>query len=439
MPHLNLSQKAELRERAQARLKRLELANQSSLSGPDTQRLLHELQVHQIELEKQNEELMYTRSEVEAALARANDLYDFAPVAYLTVDHAGGILQTNVAGAYLLGQERAALLGQSLAGFVIDDDVPAFRAFLEQVFTVKRHHVSELTLSDPSTLQRTVQIEADLSPDRLACRMSLVDLTDRKLLEQARNRAADLEVGRQAAEAASQAKSSFLSRMSHELRTPLNAILGFGQLLQMDEDHVLGELQGERVASMMLAGRHLLALIEDVLDLSHVESGLLRMNIVPIMAQTVLDEALLLVAPALGNSGLSIVFEHVPADSDEPIMVRADKVRLTQVLVNLLINAIKYNTVNGSIRVVLDGSQPDITCIAVADTGRGMTEAQLARIFEPFNRLGLECSGIPGVGIGLVITKWLVNMMAGRLEVQSQPGKGSRFNVWLPSVCTAPV
>jgi signal transduction histidine kinase len=190
---------------------------------------------------------------------------------------------------------------------------------------------------------------------------------------------------------------------------------------------------------MMLAGRHLLALIEDVLDLSHVESGLLRMNIVPIMAQTVLDEALLLVAPALGNSGLSIVFEHVPADSDEPIMVRADKVRLTQVLVNLLINAIKYNTVNGSIRVVLDGSQPDITCIAVADTGRGMTEAQLARIFEPFNRLGLECSGIPGVGIGLVITKWLVNMMAGRLEVQSQPGKGSRFNVWLPSVCTAPV
>lgn len=397
----------------------------------EAQRVLHELQVHQIELEMQNEELQRSRGEVEAALSGYTELYDFAPVGYFTLDRLGCIIQANVAGARLLGSTCVDLVGQRLATFVDDADKAIFYTLTGQVFAAVATQAIEVDLTPRCQPHRAVQMVATLLPDEQACCMSVIDINDRKLLEQARYRAVTLDVERQAALASSQAKSAFMSRMSHELRTPLNAILGFAQLLQLDLCHVLDEVQRQRVSAVLRAGGHLLNLIEDVLDLSHIESGTVRMDMVDVPLQAQLDEALMMVDPVLDNSGLSMTFSQRPVKVGDELMVRADKARLVQVLVNLLSNAIKYNSPGGTVHVAVDTAQAGRIDITVADSGRGMSAAQMNSLFQPFNRLGLERSSIPGTGIGLVITRQLVEMMGGTLTVQSEAGVGSRFGVSL--------
>lgn len=426
-----------LRERAQARLNSLASSSQTPRSEVETQRLLHELQVHQIELEMQNEELLHARLEVEAALVRYTDLYDFAPTGYFTINVAGLITQVNLAGARLLDADRADLHGQPFAACVLDSDAPHFSAWLGKVFSgAPTHRFIEVGMVKPHARQRFVQIEAVLSPDNQACCMTVIDITDRKQLELARLRTTALEVERHAAEAANEAKSAFMSRMSHELRTPLNAIMGFTQLMKMSPHRSADAQQAQRLDAVMLAGGHLLQLIEDVLDLSCIESNSLRMDISLIPVLGVLNEALQLIGPDLDKSGLKIKVEYLPASDVHADMVQADKTRLIQVLVNLLTNAIKYNSNVGEVRIIVDATQAGLMRLAVVDQGYGMSKMQLSGIFEPFNRLGQEQSGIPGTGIGLVITKWLVEKMGGKLQVQSEPGKGSRFDVLLPSVAS---
>lgn len=427
------SNATDLRQRALARLNSVTTAEIAPRSAIETQRLLHELQVHQIQLEMQNEDLLHARTELEEVLLCYTDLYDFAPVGYVSVNRAGHIVQANFAGARLLGSKRAVLPGRPLAGFVAKADVPCLNALIRQVFAAQPAQTIELDLIDPRALLRAVQIEAALSPDEQTCGMSMMDITDRRLLDEARHHEATLKVDRQAADAASQAKSTFISRMSHELRTPLNAILGYTQLLRMDEHRLLDEMQCQRLDAVLLAGQHLLQLIEDVLALSEIESGASSIEMAPTSVQEVLDEALQAVASDLGSSGVSVIVEKPLASAAQDVSVHANRHRLVQVVVNLLSNAIKYNAADGEVRLTVDATRSGLTCIAVADTGVGMTQAQLACMFEPFNRLGQEQSGIPGTGIGLVITKWLVNMMGGSLLLQSEPGKGSRFEVCLPS------
>ena len=263
----------DLRQRALARLNSSTTVETAPRSAIETQRLLHELQVHQIQLEMQNEDLLHARSELEEVLLCYTDLYDFAPVGYVSVNRAGLIIQANFAGARLLCAERAVLPGQSLATFVAERDVPSLNALIRQVFSALPVQTIELDLIDPHVSLKAVQIEAALSPDELSCCMSMLDITDRKRLDADRLHESVLKVDREAADAARHARSVFISQMNHELRTPLNAILGFTQLLQMDEHRLLDETQRQRLDAVLLAGQHLLKLIEDVLALSHVESG----------------------------------------------------------------------------------------------------------------------------------------------------------------------
>jgi len=420
-----------LRARAQARLDSQAVPDDVPQSMHEAQRLVHELQVHQIELEMQNEELQRSRVEVEAALSGFTELYEFAPIGYFTLDRAGCIVQANVVGARLLGSTSADLAGQRLASFIDDADKAAFHALIGYVFAATPVQAIEVDLAPRGQPHLAAQVVATLLPDQQTCCISVTDINDRKLLEQARYRAVALDLERQAALASSQAKSAFMSRMSHELRTPLNAILGFAQLLQLDKCHALDDVQRERVKAVLSAGGHLLNLIEDVLDLSHIESGTVRVVLADVPLQAQLDEALMMVEPVLENSGLSMTFSQIPAVVGDELMVRADKARLVQVLVNLLSNAIKYNSPGGTVHITVDTAQPGRIDITVADTGRGMSAAQMSSLFQPFNRLGLERSGIPGTGIGLVITRQLVEMMGGTLTVQSEAGSGSRFGVSL--------
>jgi len=231
----------------------------------------------------------------------------------------------------------------------------------------------------------------------------------------------------QAAERASKAKTEFLSRMSHELRTPLNAMLGFAQLLRVDPRHPLNDPQRQKVQYIEQAGAHLLAMLTDVLDLSRIEAGSLPLSLEPLRVRSAVQEALALVQHQAQARNLLLHAQEM----DDKVHVRADHVRLRQVLVNLLSNAIKYNRPNGRVHIEVQVLKPHVV-FAVHDTGMGLSTEQQAHLFEPFNRLGAERTGVEGTGIGLVIVKRLLGLMNGRIEVSSVQGQGSVFRVVLP-------
>jgi PAS domain S-box-containing protein len=246
------------------------------------------------------------------------------------------------------------------------------------------------------------------------------DVSDRLESEQR------LKESRDAAEKASRAKSDFLSRMSHELRTPLNSILGFAQLLQMDD---LPEQSADAVEHILRAGRHLLNLIDEVLDIARIEAGHLELAMNDVGLGEVVAEAIELTSPIAARSDVTIRTSGSLGDE----VVVADRQRLMQVLLNLLSNAVKYNRPGGRVDVMCAPVAPGVVRLAVADTGRGIEPDDIERVFLPFDRLGAEQSGIEGTGVGLALSHHLCERMGGTLGVESVPGVGSTFFVDLPA------
>ncbi len=223
----------------------------------------------------------------------------------------------------------------------------------------------------------------------------------------------------------SEAKSQFLARMSHELRTPLNAVLGFAQLLQLDDGRSTMAEQRTRVDHIRSAGEHLLALINDVLDLSSLETGNVRFEMQPVHLDDLVAEVLPLVMPLARSFGIAMLVGEVGG------VAWGDRTRLRQVLINLLSNAIKYNRPGGEAHIDSSVGSAGVT-LRVRDSGRGLNAEQRSHLFEPFNRLGIEREGIEGTGIGLAIVKALVDRMQGSIAVSSEPGVGTVFEVSLP-------
>jgi len=233
------------------------------------------------------------------------------------------------------------------------------------------------------------------------------------------------------AERENQAKSQFLSRMSHELRTPLNAVLGFTQLLQTDTELSRSHSQSVQLGHVRAAGEHLLALINDVLDLSSLEAGTLRLDLQPVALAAAVAQALPLVA------GLAAQYEITLHCGAVGGTVLADPIRLRQVLINLLANAIKYNRPRGQVVLEAEPGSHHVV-LRVRDTGRGLSTEQLSHLFEPFNRLGMDGEGIEGSGIGLTVVKALVEGMGGRISASSLVGHGTVFELTLPASAAAP-
>ncbi|WP_111640689.1 hybrid sensor histidine kinase/response regulator [Marinimicrobium alkaliphilum] len=248
-----------------------------------------------------------------------------------------------------------------------------------------------------------------------------MDITDIKRAEER------VVQAKEAAERANQAKSEFLSSMSHELRTPLNAILGYAQLFEYDTN--INEQQLDNLHEIRKAGQHLLQLINDVLDLAKIESGKMTVSLEPVLVSRVISDCLTLVQPQADEKSIRIT---TVLNQLESIYVVADHIRLKQALINLMNNAVKYNRVGGDVEVKLSAQPGNQLRISVRDTGKGIAAARRGEVFEPFNRLNAEYSKVEGSGVGLVITKQLVEMMNGRLDFTSVESMGSEFWIDLP-------
>jgi PAS domain S-box-containing protein len=337
-------------------------------------------------------------------------------------------VRLNQAGELLLGYSKEELIGKSdfdlfpgeAASFVSKDrEVLATRRVLDipeepiQVAggDVRYLHTKKLTIFDEhDQAQYLVGISEDI--------------TERKRAQEA------LDTARDEAVQANLAKSEFLSRMSHELRTPLNAILGFAQLLEMDD---LREDQREQAGYIVKAGRHLLSLINEVLDVSRIDAGTMSISPEPVNVDELVSGAVAMVRPLADENRVTIDASFEARD----VHVEADQQRLNQVLLNLLSNAIKYNRDRGTVSVAIDVGErgPDARVrIVVSDTGGGIPEERLGDVFAPFERLGAEAGPIEGTGLGLALSKGLVELMGGALTVQSEAGVGSTFTVELARV-----
>jgi signal transduction histidine kinase len=240
-----------------------------------------------------------------------------------------------------------------------------------------------------------------------------------------------LDLARLQSESANQAKSRFLSNMSHELRTPLNSIIGFAQILASETLPTTPKQKMEFARHVLQSGKHLLTLINEILDLSKVEAGTIALDVEPVVMAEVFDECRTMIEPLANQRGIEMRFpDHANAAGAQ---VLADRIRLKQVLINVLSNAIKYNRKDGTVTASCAQAGPGRVRISVQDTGDGLDAGQLQAIFEPFNRLGRDGGGEEGTGIGLTLTRHLLRLMGGEISVTSQVGTGSTFHIELAS------
>ena len=540
------------------------------LDAEAMRKALHELQVYQIELEMQNDELRTTQLALDFERSRYQDLYDMAPVGYLTLSLGGEITHINLKAASLLGLPRSQLINKPLRRFIVKQSRDAHYLFTQQVLRTQKADQRDVQIvnaagfefwarmvmtpqgesdddgkgeGDGNQPQCLLVIINDVSdrkeaeeklyeseeihrslfnsidegfcimemvydahkkpvdfrylainpsfekqsgltnahgrlasevapglerywielygrvaltgePQRITQHASVVnrwfdlfafrtgpkdrptvgvvftDITSRKQVEADRqfldqvllHKNAELQDAQALAEKANLAKSEFLSGMSHELRTPLTAILGFAQL--MDGSNPAPTPGQKRSLDQILkAGWYLLELINEILDLAVIESGKLKLVMQSVSVAGVLVECEAIVEMDAERRGIRLHFENSPALAH----VHADRTRLKQALINLLSNAIKYNRKSGSVRVSFNTDNPQQLRICVEDTGKGLTTGQISQLFQPFNRLGQESRTEPGTGIGLVVTKQLVELMGGSIGVHSTVGKGSVF------------
>ena len=362
----------------------------------------------------------YTRSLIESNID-----------ALITTDPSGIITDVNKQMEALTGSTRDELIGAPFKGYFTDPD--RAEAGIKLVLSEKKVTDYELTARARDGKRTDVSYNATTFYDRDRTLQGVFaaarDVTERKRFEQALQETnVELESAKLNAEKANRAKSDFLSGMSHELRSPLNAILGFAQLIE-SATPLPTDSQKESVEQILKAGWHLLNLINEILDLAVIESGKLFLSLEPVPLDDVLDECQAMMEAQALQHGIRLTFPQ----SGEPRFVWADETRLKQVIINLLSNAIKYNKDKGSVVVTCTDLDNDRIRIGFRDTGEGLEPEKLSQLFQPFNRLGQEATGVAGTGIGLVVTKQLTELMEGTLGVESAIGVGSVFWVELRS------
>ena len=355
--------------------------------------------------------------------------------AIMTTDPSSIITDVNKQMEVLTGCTRDELIGAPFKNYFTDQQ--RAEASIQQVLSEKKVTNYELTARARDGKETVVSFNATTFYDRDRRLQGVFaaarDVTERKRLDQVlQEQNVELEGAKSVAEKANLAKSDFLSSMSHELRSPLNAILGFAQLME-SASPAPENGQKESIAQILQAGWHLLKLINEILDLSVIESGKVSLSPESVSLAEVMSECQAMMEPQAQLRGIRMVFPQFGAD--HRFYVKADRTRLKQIIINLLSNAIKYNKEQGTVVVTCTESTAERIRISVADTGAGLPPEKLALLFQPFNRLGQEAGPVAGTGIGLVVTKRLAELMDGRLGVDSTVGVGSVF--WCELIAAA--
>ncbi len=540
---------SKLRERAEDALQG-KTGEVQELSINDARSLIHELQVHQIELEMQNEELRRAQKELEESRDRYSDLYDFAPVGYFSFDKNGLILEVNLTGAKKLGVERNFLIKKPFSLFISSVSKDVFYLTLRQVFSTGVRQTCELKLVDKKGVEFYVQLESLAVKDGnpVHCRTAMSDITDRKKAEKAirnvlaytesivdtireplvildahqrlktanlafyktfkipiedtrdrpiyeigsgqwniprlrellwkinsmnipfrdfeveqefpnigrkvmllnacrlklagpdmillsiediteRKKIEELHLENERLISVSKARSEFLTIMSHELRTPLTSVIGYSMILEGNTHGELNEKQRYFVDNILKSSKHLLDLINNFLELAKAEAGKQEMVFEEISVNDSINEIFGLIKEEAMGHDIILRKEFDP----EKLSIHADRRALKQILFNLLSNAIKFSNKEGGIITVSTKRENDFVKISVNDTGIGIKEEDIPRLFRKFEQLD---SGISrkyeGTGLGLAITKQLVEMHGGKIRVESKYGQGSDFIFYLP-------
>ena len=406
---------ADLRRRAEEKAHSDEAQAPKPLSPKESARLLHELQVHQIELEMQNEELRRAQGELEAARARYFDLFDLAPVGYFTLSEQGLILEVNLTGAGLLGVERRDLVKKQLTRFILPEDQDIYYRHRKQLFETGTPQVYDLRVlradADPfwARWETTEAHDADGVP---VCRAVMIDITARK---QAEENLAELD----------RRKDQFLAMLSHELRNPLAPILNSVQLLQLQKGQ--NSVQQKALAIIERQVGQLTHLVGDLLEVSRAITGRIQLCQEQVAVNSIVERAVETARPLIDQRKHELTVSLPP----DPIWLYADASRLEQVVTNLLTNAAKYTKEGG--HIWLSAQQVgDKAVLRVRDTGLGIAPAFLPHVFDLFTQAERSSDRSQGgLGIGLTLAKRLVEMHGGTIAVSSTLGQGSEFVVSL--------
>ena len=377
-------------------------------------------------LQREIGERAHTEALLRESEQRLRNILNHVPIGVMYADLQGTIQQSNPQFRELVGYDAAELAGMRALDFTHPEDRDgdlelAGRLMRGEIAVYQRQQ--RYVRRDGEVLWVRVIVsllrDAEGNPHRIVGVVE--DISEHLALRRA-------EAARELAESANRAKSDFLSRMSHELRTPLNAMLGFAQLIEIDPQQPLSPAQRERVGQIQTAGWHLLDMINDTLDLSRIESGTLKLDIEATELPPLVAASVSMIERAAQARGIAVTQALAP----NAAQIFADPTRVKQILTNLLSNAVKYNVEGGSVRIASRIDATGAVEVTLSDTGLGMSEEQLAALFQPFNRLGRERSAQEGTGIGLVISQRLAGLMGGTLNARSTPGEGSTFILTLP-------
>ena len=409
-----------IRHKAEEALQEKQATSPSNFSESEIIRLIHELEVHQIELEMQNEELLLAKEQAEKAAQKYAELFLYAPAGYFTLSRSGEILELNLVASQIFGIEKHALLNRQFGAFVSEDTRPIFNEFLENIFKFHTRSSCDITLDTNLKVSKYLNLSGIHKVNGEECLLTVVDISQSKQME------IELSNAIAQAEDASKAKSDFLANMSHEIRTPLNGIIGFTHLLMNTE---MNHNQLEYMDAINESATILKGIINDVLDLSKIESRNLELYIEKIDLLELMHHVVFLFKHQASQKRIDLILK---IDDAVPQYIFTDSVRLKQILINLLGNALKFTSF-GQIEldlIQIKAAKKNETTLqfSIKDTGIGIKLQNQEKIFQSFIQEDNSTSRkFGGTGLGLSITNQLLGLMNSKLQLTSEFGKGSNF------------